>query len=390
MNTTTTGLRICMLTARFYPHLGGTEQQAWYLSEKLIENGYTAFIVTQRYPGTLPKTESIGKVKVIRLSTLWDGYKGSFIFVWTTFWWLLMHANEYDIIHAHLASSHAVVALKIGWLLRKPVVIKFAGARATGDIGTSKKVPWGGLKLSFLRIFGNRFVCPSMEVKDEMVLNGFNSDNIAVIPNGVDTKKFAPADEGQKKKLRVTLGLPAEDKLFIYTGRLQPGKGLEFMVKTWKNVLIKDSTAKLLIVGDGVLIDELKNLADECGITNNVIFTGRVNDVPDYLRAADVFVTASKGEGMSNALLEALSCGIPAVVTDIPANTVLVKNRVNGLVYSIDDTEMFVNIVNRLMSEAGLSQKLGTAAHESVLAKYSVDTVTQQYIQYYKKLVNKQ
>ncbi len=377
---------ICMLTARFYPFLGGTEQQVAYLSKKLIETQSNVFILTQRYPTNLPKIETKDGFYIIRLLTLFNGFLGSLIFMISTFFWLIVNSTKYDIIHAHLASSPAIAAVILGKLFKKIIIIKFAGARKTGDIGTSLQRPFGSLKLKFFKSFGTNFVCPSNEVYDEMVTHNFDKNKITIIPNGVDTTKFCPVNEKEKKVLRTKLNLN-DGVLFIYTGRLQSGKGLDILIKSWSNIVKQNNKLYLLLVGDGILITELTNLHNSLNLQNSIIFTGKVDNVHEFLQASDVFVSATTGEGMSNALLEAMSCGLASIITNIPANLTVFGNTKSWLLFAPNNITELSNNIQSLANNSEQIKQFGNSARKRVLDNFNLDIVTKKYVSYYKKLL---
>ena len=134
----------------------------------------------------------------------------------------------------------------------------------------------------------------------------------AVIPNGVDTTKFRPAAPAERAELRSRLGLPATARIGVVVGALAARKDPALIVRALR--LIDDPEIVLLFLGDGPLKAECRRAADG---DVRIRFLGQVADVTPYLRAADFLVSASRSEGLPNAVLEALACGLRAVLTDI-------------------------------------------------------------------------
>ncbi|MCD6311247.1 MAG: glycosyltransferase [Elusimicrobia bacterium] len=139
-----------MLIPRFYPVMGGTENQCRLLSKELVKKGSDVFVVTQREKDTVP-FEIFDSVPVYRLRGF--GLPGifSFGFFFSSLFFLISNSAKYDIIHVHLATSAALAAVFAAGISGKGCVVKFAGAGKTGDIGTSARKLCGGIKLYILK-----------------------------------------------------------------------------------------------------------------------------------------------------------------------------------------------------------------------------------------------
>lgn len=143
--------------------------------------------------------------------------------------------------------------------------------------------------------------------------------NTCVVHNGVDTELYAPVSGERRRLLRHHLGLPENGRIFISTGHLDPRKD---PVVAIDGVLAGDDQAVLLLLGSGTLRAELEYRYRDCA--DRVRFVGRVANVHDYLQASDYFVSASLAEGLPNAVLEALACGVPCFLSDIPEHREIV------------------------------------------------------------------
>ncbi len=141
--------------------------------------------------------------------------------------------------------------------------------------------------------------------------------NVSIVHNGVDAERFAPVDERQKAQLRTQLGIAGESVVWIVTGHLNANKNSLFIIESFKKFLQRpgNSAHVLVFAGAGPLFERCKEEAMGCV---NLKLTGHVNDVAAYLKASDYFVSASKSEGLPNAVLEGMACGLPVVLSDIP------------------------------------------------------------------------
>ncbi len=226
---------IGMLTARFYPCQGGAEIQCRLLSSRLITSGQKATILTQK----LPKThafELIDNIPVYRMGLPISNRLGSFFYFLASIKMIIKKFNDFDILHAHIASTPAIIASLFTMSFNKPSIVKFAGSRNTGDIAVSLRTIHGRMKLNFIRDNASAFVCPSSEVATELEKFGFQKEKIYTIPNGVDTDTYTPANSSEKNNLKKRIGFPLGSKTVVYSGRLEKGKGLETLIDAWRYI----------------------------------------------------------------------------------------------------------------------------------------------------------
>ena len=373
-----------MLTARFYPVLGGTEKQALSLAKQLRSTGVEVTVVTARLPG-LKRKEHVDNIPVERLFSVFKGRFGSLLFMASATLYLWRRKEDYDLIHVYLAGSPGVTAGYIARRLKKKVILKFGGAGRTGDIGTSAKAPWGQWKLDFLKQNVHAFVVPSWDVKKELLDSGFPEEKIILIPNGVDTGVFQPADEGKKANRRAELKLPA-GPLVIYHGRLEEGKGLEVLLSAWEEVYKQFPDAHLALVGAGNLRSRLQAGLAGKPHQGQVLFVASTDRVEAYLQAADIFVLPSLAEGLSNALLEAMSSGLAVVASEIGSNCAVVVNSVNGLLAVPGDAHALARKIIFLLHTPAEQRRLGAAARLTITDNYSIENISGKYQEIYHQL----
>jgi glycosyltransferase involved in cell wall biosynthesis len=146
-----------------------------------------------------------------------------------------------------------------------------------------------------------------------------NDIKLKYIQNGVDIEKYYPLLYKDKLKLRGGKGVNSESRVYITVGGLIPRKNVKTIILSFNLLNNKDSC--LLIVGDGAEKDDLKSIS-----TENVIFVGNVSNVVEYLQISDCFISASLAEGLPNTVLEAIACGLPTILSDIPPHKELGNN----------------------------------------------------------------
>lgn len=190
-----------------------------------------------------------------------------------------------------------------------------------------------------------------------------------VISSGVDTDRFHPtADRAAAKR---ALGLDAAAPVIGTVGRLEPRKGTATLIAALaalRDAGRRDVTA--LIVGDGPLRAELAADAERRGIASQVRLLGDRADVRDVLAALDVFVLPSRTEGMSNALLEAMSMALPVVATAVGGTPEVVADGRSGLLVPADDAAAMARAIDRVLAEPAFAATLGGAARRVVEDRY--------------------
>jgi glycosyltransferase involved in cell wall biosynthesis len=191
---------------------------------------------------------------------------------------------------------------------------------------------------------------------------------LVVIPNGVDFSRFQSPGTATKE----ALGLSPHDKVVVSVGRLTWKKAPHCLLAAAQMILQEEPAARFLIVGDGPLRSQVEQQAEALGIRARCTFAGTVSDVLPFLRASDVFVLSSVIEGMANALLEALACGTPAVVTDAGGNAEVVQHGKTGFIVPHSEPQRLAEATLRLLREPALAGQMGEAARQDMVERYSL------------------
>ncbi len=190
-----------------------------------------------------------------------------------------------------------------------------------------------------------------------------------VIVNGVDVEHIR-ALGARGDFTRAGLGLRPDALVLVTVARLDTIKRLDVLIRAVPALAARLPAIQLLIVGDGPLRDRLRTLAATVGAADHVIFAGAVVDAARVLPLADLYVTASRGEGLPLAVLEAMAAGLPVVATAVPGHTDVVEDGVTGALVPPDDPERLAAAAAALLPDRSRREAMGRAGRARVEARF--------------------
>ena len=387
-------MRVLMVISQFHPIIGGAEKQAQLLGRALIERGIDVDVVTGWWDRRTPRREKVEGLRVFRNFSSWGmfGIKGlrtlgAFTYMASLGLHLLVCGQKYDLIHVHQVLYPAFVSALIGkTFLRKPVLVKNACSGVTSDIVHMKRFPFGSRQLNYLVKSMDCLVTVNEEGASEFKAVGYPGSKIARISNGVLIPREGKAS--YHRVLRV-----------LTTARLDTQKGIDVLLNAWVHIVQQHPGIRLTVLGQGPAEKELKGLSGELGLAGSVEFPGLTRHIEKYLQEADLFVLPSRAEGLSNALLEALSYGIPCIATNLAGNRELLGGdntpvssggfRVtpNGLLVNVDDERGLSEAILHLIQNSKEREEMGRRGRAFIVERYSIDRIADQYLALYQRLL---
>lgn len=206
---------------------------------------------------------------------------------------------------------------------------------------------------------------------------GEHGIDASVVQNGIDTEIFKPVSAKQKSSLRKDLGLPQDAIVILSVGSLIPRKDMQTLIAAY--LLGNFENTRLVVLGDGPQRGMLQQRAESA-----VLMPGNVDNVADYLGAADLFVSASLAEGLPNTVLEAMACGLPCVLSDIPSHRELFEGG-GGLFFSCGDVNALIDCLAQV--KADQMADLGRRSRQIVEERFSAFTMSWGYQSIYEKLI---
>ena len=215
-------------------------------------------------------------------------------------------------------------------------------------------------------------------IRQKAIAFGMPDERIITFPWGVDLERFKPSmdeihDDEQIKgykteesQLRHRLGWGEDNFVLLSTRPWEPLYGVEVLVRAFINIAKDLPQLRLLMLGNGSQAETIRKLFQEGGVLDRVYFAGQVNqaDLPDYYRAADLYISASHSDGTSISLLEAMACGRPVLVSDIPGNREWVVPGEQGWWFRDGEVESLVEAISTAVDESQRLPEMGKEAYQ--------------------------
>jgi glycosyltransferase involved in cell wall biosynthesis len=203
-----------------------------------------------------------------------------------------------------------------------------------------------------------------------------NNERIhALIENAIDAQNFVPLDTKPVQPLQI-----------IYIARFEKRKDHETLLRAWSRIQCA-SQAKLLLIGEGELEENLRMLVNRLVPRHKIEFVGPIDNVLPFLQNAHIAVFPSLHEGLSVALLEKMSCGLPVIASDIKEFRELLTDRVNCLFFKAGDESDLSAKINLLIKDEALRESLGSAARKFVLENYDLKRLKENYEKVYQRVL---
>lgn len=294
----------------------------------------------------------------------------------------LIKTEKPDIVHTHASLSGRIAAKKCRVKIR--IMTRHC---AFGNKKSAERFPIKQLRGAYSDLLTTHYVATAEIAKKQLVAAGCNEKKITVIQNGAE--KMRDATESEKAALRAALDIPEKAFVVGISARLEEYKGHKYLIDAMSK--IKVNNIYLIVVGDGSRRDELQRYAAEKGVSNRVIFAGFQPDMALYYSIFDVGVNASYGaETTPLAITEAMSLGVPSIVTNSGGNADTVTDGYDGIVVPEKDAGALAAAITSLYSDRALLTRLGENARRSYDEKFSAEKMTKKLEKLYLALAERE
>jgi glycosyltransferase involved in cell wall biosynthesis len=371
--------RVLMVTGAYYPELSGGGLQARRVVHALRDAVEFSVLTTSADPA-LPAAAAEAGVPIRRvyvdvtsaISTVTAGTRLALAFIG--------RASRIDIVNLHGFSRKAILLVALCRLFGKRFVLTLqtgghdepAGVRATG------RAAYRAYRSADL------YLSVSPGLSRAYLDAGLPADRLRQVCNAIETERFRPAADGERDALRRELGLPADLPIVLFVGFFSRDKRPELLYDAWAETLAT-GRSMLVYVGATRSVYHEVDEAIAATIESRAATAGhRDLAIERYFRAADVYVLPSIREGLSIALLEAMSSGVASIATRLPGSTdTMIESGVNGLLVEKDDCGGLAAALCRVLRDRALAGRLGRAARATVLERYSMERTAGAWLSAY-------
>lgn len=397
--------RILIFSLAYYPYVGGAEIALKEITDRVAPREIEFHILTLRFDSKLLKREIVGNVVVHRIgfskpSPTMRDLKRFPLFL-NKYWYQFAaaHAAErlhreyhFDGIWAMMAHSSGIPAalFKI-FHPRVPYVLTLQEGDPPEYI---ERLAWPVWPL-FSRAFtsADRVVAESTFLGRWARRRGFQGP-LEVVPNGVDIGRFSQVYSAEDLvATRAKIGKKEGEVWLIHTGRLVHKNALDIVIRA---LPLLPTRLHFFIIGDGPDAQALANLAEKCGVTERVHFHPYVplEEIPNYLKACDIFIRPSRSEGMGNSFIEAMAAGLPVIATqeggiadflyDAKRNP---EKETTGWAVDIDSPEQIAEAVKDIIAHPEVVARVTATAKKLVFEKYDWNLIAHDMIGIWRKFM---
>ena len=338
-------------------HVGGMEHFVVRMAAAQRALGHDVTIMAIQAGGALRKEAEALGLPVVEIGGVGKGLR------------VLRGMKEFlrlrpDIIHVHnTASLHYAL---IGKRVSGAKIVMTAHGRGKGGGRSHGATSWAKT---------DAVIAVSRAVARDMAAE-VPANRLSVILNGVEPT----AAKRSRADVRAELGIDNSETVGIIVARIDAMKGHDDLIQAWAQLHATGKKAVLLIAGDGEARMAREKLTRDCGLdAQQVQFLGFRSDAPDLLAACDFFLLPSLTEGLPLSILEAMAQGLPIVATDVGGIPELVADGVHGLLVPPKNPDLLASAIEKVVNDAALRGRFGTAGKRRVTEEFSFDTMICQY-----------
>lgn len=387
-------MKILMLTWEYPPRIvGGIARVVHDLSKRLIKDGHEVTVVTYK-EGNVSDYENDKGVNVYRVNNYMINPNNFIDWIMQLNFNMLAKATEiinkegpFDVIHAHdWLVAYAAKSLKDSFGI--PIVSTIHATEAGRNSGIHDETQRYINDTEWMLTYeSTEVIVNSNYMKNELQrLFGLPFEKINVVPNGVNLNLYSGVERDYEFRRKFAAD---NEKIILFVGRLVYEKGIQNLISAMPKVLNSYHDAKLIVVGKGGMIDELKEQVNAMGISQKVYFTGYLNskDVTKMYKCADVAVFPSTYEPFGIVALEGMLSGTPIVVSDVGGLNEIVEHGINGMKSYAGNPNSLADSILTLLFDPALCSNIAKKAKQKVKDNYNWAKIAQDTHFTYQKAI---
>ena len=297
--------------------------------------------------------------------------------------------NKFLLVNTHTAKA-GFAGRTAAWLARVPVIIHTAHGLVVHKYLSSFKKSIYKLLERWIGKKTTAFIVVTDKVGDELIKTGIAKKNkIHRIYNGINLDDFSETDESAQMELREKFNIKNDDIIIGTLSRLVPDKGLEDLIQAFALIHSSNPKTKLVIAGDGPLINKLVELAEKLKIKDNVNFIGWQNNVPQTLALFDAFCLPTLREGFGYVFLEAQAAGVPVIATKIEPLTETMQDGESAILVPTHSPENLASAIQKIITDDALKNQLIENGLKNVKERFDQRNQLGEIVELYRLLLNR-
>jgi glycosyltransferase involved in cell wall biosynthesis len=298
----------------------------------------------------------------------------------------LIKKENIKLLYANFVLPQGFVGVFLKRFIKVPVIINVLG----GDVAIKNSVLRYLVKYSLKR--ANHVVALTPALQNEINRLNIGQIDVTIMPLGVYSDMFSPGFRDEKIRQKYVSN---NDPLLLFVGRLVEKKGVSYLIKAFPEVLKKFDKSKLLIIGNGLLANDLRRIVEELNVTDSVYFEGDIDNkkLPQYYASADIFIGPSvipeSGdlEGQGVVFLEAMASGCCTIGTNIGGIPMSVVNEKSGLLVDQKNSQQISQAVIRILEDSTLRNRLKQDGRNYVVNNFDWQVIARRYQDLFEKFI---
>ncbi len=400
-------MKICRITSAFVPPWAGLGPGPYELSIAQANLGNDVTVITKYVQGC----ESMDREFAFNIYRIKAKQNLVFSLLAVVKFLSLHIKNRFDLIHSHSESALVLLLLRPLLRLKVPVVssvhiVRKAQYKTLNKVQIHRKLESYADRKSIRKIstiklnrkellyeklylnLSNALAAVNDSVAEQIKEEYGITENVNVIFNGVDTTKFSN-DLSCPNEIAEIKSLKSHKHLLLFVGVLNGRKGEFDLIEAMQKITISNNDTNLLIIGDGPARQIVIDMIHKLKLDNHVkLITNIENDkLKKYYLASDIFVLPSYSEGLPKALLEAMACGAPVVVSDISAYKGLIEHGINGYMFKVRNVDSLTSTILDVLGKPEERKSIVSNARKLIEEKFTWRSVTQRLDRIYSSLL---